>query len=246
MSVRYLLIVILQLQVSFKAAVLLNGLSGLVRLLGFPSPYVPSDMMMKAKTMLGKLDQDSSVAEFAVLQNQVKSISDGFSGNIDVAKRVYGSSLRELEQFLKSHDSQNSFCQLNCVATSEGYSCWTTEENRKKMEDDGRREEEQDLNCLGNLEPIVSMKTQKITSVERNNDSEFSPMHDTCDYQSGVNIVFSKSTVNTTAEEKVLLLTLELKELRSRLQLSNFEINNSSKNEVNTYSNNAKSRCTLC
>lgn len=123
-------------------------MSGLARLLGYPTPHIPPEMMEKASRLLGKYQQASSVAEF----NGLQSIVDTTLSNLSTAslktdgkvQKLVGAALREWERFLLAEDPNRLFCGLSRMITPEGYSIWTSDENRKKIEADGKEEEEEE------------------------------------------------------------------------------------------------------
>lgn len=148
---------------------MVNGLSGIARMFGYPTPHIPPEMLDKVSSFIGQLDQQSSVAEFATLQDCVSSVTTigitsqrkatrksivlkvggGMGGPLgksltteEKAQKVYGSAIRELERFLSSHDEKRNYCGLTRVSTPEGYAIWTTDEHRKKVELEGKQEEE--------------------------------------------------------------------------------------------------------
>lgn len=125
------------MQVSFKAVRLLNGVSGVARCFGFPTPEVPVDMLDKAKTFIGSLDKESSVAEFEKLQTAVQKSSN--QDKCITTAGVRGGALRELTRFYAQYDENNHFCELSRVSTADGMSCWTSEENGLLIQEESKQ-----------------------------------------------------------------------------------------------------------
>jgi hypothetical protein len=142
------------LKIGMKAACVVNGVAGVARMLGYPVPCVPDEYLNKAKSFVGRLDQKSSAAEFSVVQNVADDVkargADSGDGEVGVTestsssskKSVRGHALRELERFICDADADSNFCGLRRLVTSEGFSCWTMEENVEEMQRAGREAEE--------------------------------------------------------------------------------------------------------
>ena len=164
---------------SLKAAALINGVSGIARLLGYPTPYLPKEMMEKAFTLVGRLDQESSVSEFASLQDYLdevdrsSKIGTGDNNVHEKAKKFHGSALRELERLLAAEDTDRSFCGLSCVVTPEGYSIWTNNENRLKLEEEGKKEELSYDTLLGSSTVLAIASTDAETQTVSDDSSPF-------------------------------------------------------------------------
>lgn len=130
------------LKVSLKAAAVVNGVAGLGRCLGYPVPTIPADLMDRASRIVGNLGQESSVAEYEVLQGQVtetlaalKVSSDGATAKLK-HQNVRGAALRDLENFFATEVRSKNFSGLQRMVTREGYSCWTLPHNAERMRTD--------------------------------------------------------------------------------------------------------------
>jgi hypothetical protein len=131
-------------KIGLKAMCITNNVAKLGRAFGYPLPSLGQEYVEMAKSAIGDLSKESSVAEFDVLQNQVTKVTEEKDGqtqeqsNVNTEKQdpesIRGAALREFQRWLEEQDKQNKFCDLQRVLTSEGKSCWTTEENAKKME----------------------------------------------------------------------------------------------------------------
>ena len=112
---------------------MVNGISNIGQCFGLPLPSIPPDIVDKVNNAVGAINQDSSVAEFDVLQSKVDKHNEKKKGeeegNEDSPESVRGLALRELQQFFIQNDSKNSFSGLQRVFTSEGLTCWTLPEN---------------------------------------------------------------------------------------------------------------------
>ena len=91
------------------------------------------------ETIIGSLDEGKAVEELAAWVED-----PSFTPEIR-AKRVYGAAQAEFKKFVT--DKGPKFCGLGLVE-HKGYSCWTLEENRLKIEEEGLKEIEEDIkNC---------------------------------------------------------------------------------------------------
>lgn len=142
------------MQVGLRAMSIYNGAAGIVRMCGFPIPKIPKDWRDSAQSSVELLKQESSVAEFGVVQAEV----DKDSGK--ASESVRGASLRELQDFLGKNDpglkkgGQGSFAGLQRVADTEnGIAIWTclsdpkaikqaVEARSKERREEQRRSEE--------------------------------------------------------------------------------------------------------
>ena len=133
------------MKVGLKAVALLNGASGIARLLGYPLPSVPEEYMEMARKAVGDLSQKSSIAEFDILQDSLDSELHGEGENAERMKNsARGAPMREFARFLLEKDPKCTFSGLRRVATPSGECCWTTDEGVAAIREEGRLEEEQD------------------------------------------------------------------------------------------------------
>jgi Leucine-rich repeat (LRR) protein len=108
------------MQVGLHAASLVNGVSGVVRMFGYPFPSVPEKLREGAERSVEVLKQESSVEKFGVIQEHVETQDEQ-------ATSVRGASLRELEKFLAKEDPRGSYAGLQKVGDdSDGTAVWTT------------------------------------------------------------------------------------------------------------------------
>ena len=56
------------MKLGVKAMKMSNGIAGVARMFGVPAPKIPQDVLKKAEKEVGLMDQESTVAEFEVLQ----------------------------------------------------------------------------------------------------------------------------------------------------------------------------------
>lgn len=133
------------LKVSLKAAAAVNTVAGIGRCLGYPLPTIPADLMERAGRTVGNMGQESSVAEYSVLQGQVTEMLTSLKANAKTAdatanatahaakpaqqQNVRGAALRDLESFFATEVRSKNFSELQRVVTPEGYSCWTLPHN---------------------------------------------------------------------------------------------------------------------
>lgn len=156
------------MKVGLKAAALLNGASGVARILGYPLPCVPAKYMEMAKKAVGKLDNKSSVAEFDIMQSCLDSEPQEMSGNGERANEsARGAPLRELARFLREHDPERTYSGLRRVATPLGDCCWTTDEGVAAIRGSASLEDE-----LWEAEvPSDTLPVHKVTVVENHKPS---------------------------------------------------------------------------
>ena len=99
----------------------------------FPGvPTIPASIRSKAKTAVGALDKESSVAEFDALSETLTEASSGNEeGKTKDGQR--GAALREFQRFLEENDAKHTFCGLHRTVfkTGEraGTAVWTLEED---------------------------------------------------------------------------------------------------------------------
>ena len=108
------------MQVGLHAASLVNGVSGVVRMFGYPFPSVPEKLREGAEQSVEVLKQESSVEKFGAIQEHVETQDEQ-------ATSVRGASLRELEKFLAKEDPRSTYAGLQKVGDeTEGTAVWTT------------------------------------------------------------------------------------------------------------------------
>ena len=108
------------MQVGLHAASLVNGVSGVVRLFGYPFPSVPEKLREGAERSVEVLKQESSVENFGAIHKHVETQDEQ-------ATSVRGASLRELEKFLAKEDPRGTYAGLQKVGDdSDGTAVWTT------------------------------------------------------------------------------------------------------------------------
>jgi hypothetical protein len=111
------------IRTSMKAIQLINGISGFVNCLGYPTPHLSSDTISKAKSLIEGLDKPTTANDFFSLQNKALYLySSKAKGDVNTLR---GSALRDFERFLKLKDKENTFSGLSRVHTKEGVACWT-------------------------------------------------------------------------------------------------------------------------
>ena len=106
------------MQVGLHAASLVNGVSGVVRLFGFPCPKVPEAWRAGAQDSVEILKQESSVEAFGAVHEKVM---DGG----EETETVRGAALRELEAFFKEKDSDKDYAGLRRIGDDDGTAVWT-------------------------------------------------------------------------------------------------------------------------
>ena len=106
------------MQVGLHAASLVNGVSGVVRLFGFPCPKVPEAWRAGAQDSVEILKQESSVEAFGAVHEKVM---DGG----EETETVRGAALRELEAFFKEKDSDKDYAGLRRIGDEDGTAVWT-------------------------------------------------------------------------------------------------------------------------
>ena len=106
------------MQVGLHAASLVNGVSGVVRLFGFPCPKVPEAWRAGAQDSVEILKQESSVEAFGAVHEKVM---DGG----EETETVRGAALRELEAFFKENDSDKDYAGLRRIGDEDGTAVWT-------------------------------------------------------------------------------------------------------------------------
>ena len=107
------------MQVGLHAASLVNGVSGVVRMFGYPFPSVPAELRAGAEHSVEVLKQESSVEKFGAIHDHV-------AARDEQVESVRGASLRELDKFLKKADPDGTFAGLQKVGDeNDGTAIWT-------------------------------------------------------------------------------------------------------------------------
>ncbi|KAJ1444320.1 hypothetical protein M885DRAFT_503300 [Pelagophyceae sp. CCMP2097] len=126
-------------RVALQVAVVVNGLGGIGRLLGYPVPQLSKEAIVMARKQLGFLEQETSVADFQAVEKRLHEAADkvkaaaAVAGPADATKlaaaaeptaatALVGSALREFERFLGEHDPNRGWCGflVSCEAQSKG------------------------------------------------------------------------------------------------------------------------------
>jgi len=145
------------MKVGLKAMAIFNGVSGVARCLGYPTPMLSKEVRDVAKKFVGGLDQESSVAEFDCLQGTLNKVVGGENGSEEQKKSVRGSALREFGRFLEEKDPKHTFCDLRRVASPDGSCCWTTDCEVSKMREEASQKE---------LEAAVSIIARRRSTIK--------------------------------------------------------------------------------
>ena len=106
------------MQVGLQAASLVNGVSGVVRLFGYPCPQVPEVWRASAQDSVEILKQESSVEAFGAVHEKVQ---DG----AEETETVRGAALRELEAFYAKYDPDREYAGLRRIGDEDGTAVWT-------------------------------------------------------------------------------------------------------------------------
>jgi len=101
-----------------QVAKLINGVSGIGRLFGYPLPKLPEDVN------LDYLEAETSVSEFQELENKLL-LED--SEKEEENTKVEGYSQREFKRFLDKYDEKKDWAKLSCITLEEGTSIWCCE-----------------------------------------------------------------------------------------------------------------------
>jgi hypothetical protein len=110
---------------AMKAA---NGLAGVARMFGVPAPKVPKSVIARASKEVKVLDQESTVAEFGVLQSAL-------DGGGEEKKTLRGAALKELHAFILEKDQGGGFAGLVRICDKDsGKVIWVSEESKQEME----------------------------------------------------------------------------------------------------------------
>ena len=114
------------MQVGLRAMSIYNGAGGIARLFGYPVPKVPESWATGARESVELLKQESSVAQFGVVHEEVMDGSEE-------SKSVRGHSLRVFTDFLQENDpglkagKSGDFAGLQRIGDpNDGTALWTT------------------------------------------------------------------------------------------------------------------------
>ena len=118
------------MQVGLRAVAIYNGAGGIARLFGYPVPKVPETWATGARESVELLKQESSVAQFGVVHEEVMA---GHEEGSEESKSVRGHSLRVFTDFLEKHDpglkvsTSGHFAGLQRIGDpNDGTALWTT------------------------------------------------------------------------------------------------------------------------
>ena len=107
------------MQVGLHAASLVNGVSGVVRLFGYPCPKVPEAWRAGAQDSVEILKQESSVEQFAAVHEKVQE-------GDEATETTRGGALRDLEAFFAEYDKERNYAGLRRIGDpSDGTAVWT-------------------------------------------------------------------------------------------------------------------------
>ena len=108
------------MQVGLHAASLVNGVSGVAKLFGFPLPSVPEQWREGAQNSVEILKQESSVEAFGAVHAKVQAGDE--KNELDLR----GEGLRELERFFKDYDTDKNYAGLRRIGDpNDGTAVWT-------------------------------------------------------------------------------------------------------------------------
>ena len=111
------------MNVCIKTAQLLNKGANICKMFGLPFAEVTGALEETLTNVAGKLDAESSVAEFDCLQSAM-NLSGNSTGEPS-SKNIRGAALRQFAEFLEEHDPKHDFCGLRRIADGEAFACWT-------------------------------------------------------------------------------------------------------------------------
>jgi hypothetical protein len=118
------------MQVGLRAMAIYNGAGGIARLFGYPVPKVPETWATGARESVELLKQESSVAQFGVVHEEVMA---GHEEGSEESKSVRGLSLRVFTDFLEKNDpgltanTSGHFAGLQRIGDpNDGTALWTT------------------------------------------------------------------------------------------------------------------------
>ena len=127
------------MQIGLRAMSILNGAGGIARLFGFPGPKVPEAWAKGARESVELLKQESSVAQFGVVHEEVMAGSEDGS---EESKSVRGHSLRVFVDFLQKNDpglkegNSGDFAGLQRIGDpNDGTALWTTLTDQQQIND---------------------------------------------------------------------------------------------------------------
>ena len=106
-----------------------NGLNGIGRSLGYPTPQIPPEALKACGGAIKVLQQGSSVEEYA--QVEAKLAAD----DQVPSEKVKGYLQREFANFLNDYDKKQDWGGLSRIVLGEGVSVWCCEECCKTIEE---------------------------------------------------------------------------------------------------------------
>ena len=108
------------MQAGLHAASLVNGVSGVAKLFGFPLPSVPEKWREGAQNSVEILKQESSVEAFGAVHEKVQT------GDEKNETDLRGKGLRELVKFFEKEDKEGDYAGLRRIGDNDGLAVWTT------------------------------------------------------------------------------------------------------------------------
>ena len=134
---------------------LINGVSKIGRLLGYPLPTLPVD-----DASLNFLEDETSVSEFHELENKLLEESNNEEENT----KVEGYSQREFKRFLDKYDEKQEWSNLSCVTLDKGTSIWCCKKCYKILEDNPK-------STVKNLKSLVKDQDEENNEIIESNEN---------------------------------------------------------------------------
>ena len=125
------------MKIGMKTMTLLNKGANVAKMFGLPFTEVGGAIEETLGNITGKLDGESSVAEFECLQ---QATDETYAAEGASNKTVRGAALKQFAEFLEQHDSKHEYCGLRQIVSSDAsedgaFACWTmlTDEEIKAL-----------------------------------------------------------------------------------------------------------------
>ncbi|GMH88159.1 hypothetical protein TrST_g3948, partial [Triparma strigata] len=132
------------MKMGMTAVKCINGVAGMAKMFGVPT--VPQTLVNMANDTIKSMDQESTVAEFGVVQNVLDKALEGKGGKDEKSagksdpKR--GAELREFKKFLEKHDPGQTYAGLARICqqvpgpngSTKAVAIWTTNEGKTAIE----------------------------------------------------------------------------------------------------------------
>jgi hypothetical protein len=118
------------MQVGMRAMSLYNGAEGIARMFGAPLPSVPTEWRKGAQDSIELLKQQKSVEAFGLVHELAISSGDAAEKR---QKSVRGASLRELQRFFETHDTDQTYAGLRRLGDDDGMAVWTVLTDEKEV-----------------------------------------------------------------------------------------------------------------